>query len=228
VEYDLLGRPILTPAQKRAEKRAEKAAYAKGLACYEHIQALLQAGDLTGAVRAITPFQAAEYYDQAIKAVAMAQVQAGELLAAVATAQRSRHYKDEVVDSVIQVLLQRGDVAGAEWLAATVTGFALVGMMQRIAEAQHQAGSVEAARHTLTRARESAENFYEGDMKNGYPRSYYLSDLVKAQLRLDDVAGATHTAQLIDRAEYQSPAFRAIEEHTADAADNARREADLS
>lgn len=212
MEYDLLGRPILTPAQKRAQKRAEKVAYAWGLVCYNQVQALLQAGDLSGAVQAITPFPAAEYYDQAIQAVAVAQVQAGELLAAVATAQRMRYAdaRGELLGAVVQVLLQRGDVAGAQWLAATVTGFRYVDVAKQIAEAQQQGGHGQAARRTLLQAQQYAQGFSEGDVKNGYFRDYYLADIVKAQLRLDDVAGATHTAQFIDRAEYQSPALQLI------------------
>lgn len=225
MEYDLLGRPILTPAQKRAEKRAEKAAYARGLVYYEKVQALLEAGDLTGAIRAITPFPAAEYYDQAIKAVAVAQVQAGDLLAAVATAQRSRYSRDELVGFVIKVLLQQGDVAGAQWLAATVMGFQYVGIMQQLAEAQQQAGHAEAARQTLVQARERAQGFDKGDMKNGYFRSFYLNNIVEAQLRLGDVAGATQTAQLIDEREYRDQAAEALEAWTATAADNGRRAA---
>ena len=210
MEYDLLGRPILTPAQKRAEKKAQKEAYAQGLACYEQLQVLLQAGDLPGAVRAITPFKAAEYYDEAIKAVALAQVQAGELLAATATAQRSQPYKNEILGAVIKVLLQQGDVTGAQWLAATVTGFGYVSVMEQIAEAQHQAGGTEAAWLTLSRARESAESFYVGDIKMGYPRSYYLAHIVAAQLHVGDVAGATQTAQLIDQPDDQSRALGLI------------------
>jgi len=212
MEYDYLGRPVLTPAQKRAAKRAETAAYAKGLACYEQLQALLQAGDLAGAVRAINPFQAAEYHTQAIQAVALAQVQAGELLAAVATAQRLPYAdaKGELIGAVVQVLVQRGDVAAAQWLAATVTGFRYVDVMKQIAAAQQQAGDMEAARRTLVQAREYAEGFSEGDMKNGYFRSYYLSDIAKAQVQVHDMAGATHTAQLITHQEEREGALRAI------------------
>ncbi len=38
----------------------------------------------------------------------------------------------------------------------------------------------------------------------------YLSDIVTAQLRLGDVAGASHTAQLIDRPEGQSQALQLL------------------
>lgn len=163
-----------------------------------------------------------------MRAVATAQVQAGELLAAVATAQRVGYAdaKGELIGAAVQVLLQRGDIAGAQWLAATVMGLRHVYVAKMIAEAQQQAGNSEAARHTLQQAQEYAEGFSEGDMKNGYFRSYYLSDIVAAQLRLRDVAGAIHTAQLIDRAEYQSSALRKIEEYTANAANTAHGDAD--
>lgn len=203
-----------TPAQKRADKRAEDAARAQGLVFYQQVQALLKAGDLAGAVRAINPFPSGHYYSEAVQAVALAQVQAGELLAAVANAQWLPHAdtKANVLGAVIQVLLQRGDLTGAQWLAATVTGFRAVEILKQLAEAQQQAGHAEAARYTLVQARERAQGFDKGDMKNGYFRSYYLTNIVEAQLRLDDVAGATQTAQLIDEPEYQDQAARAINE----------------
>ncbi len=97
-------------------------------------------------------------------------------------------------------------------MAATVTGFQYVGIMQQLAEAQQQAGHVEAARQTLVQARERAQGFDKGDVKNGYFRSYYLTKVVEAQLRLSDVAGATQTAQFIDQPEYQDQVARAIDE----------------
>jgi hypothetical protein len=215
------------PKPTTAEKRAEDAARAQGLTCYEQVQALVQAGDLARAVQAINPFPSAHYFSEAIEVVARAQVQAGDLLAAVATAQRLPYAdtKGEVLGTVIGVLLQRGDLVGAQWLAATVTGFRYVSVMKQIAQAQQQAGETEAARHTLVQTRAYAEGFSEGDMKNGYFRSSYLSDIVEAQLRLGDVAGATHTAQLIDRPEDQSRALRIIAELTTSAADNAHKDA---
>ena len=212
MKYDLLGRPVLTPAQKRAEKRAEDAAYARGAIWYEQLLALLRTGDLAGAVQAINPFPGGPYFSQAIEAVARAQVQAGELLAAVATAQRLPYAdaKGELIGAVVQVLVQRGDIAAAQWLAATVTGFRYVDVMKRIATAQQQADDVEAARRTLVQARGYAEGFSEGDMKNGYFRSYYLSDIAQAQVQVSDIAGATYTAQLITHQEERDGSLRAI------------------
>lgn len=87
---------------------------------------------MAGAVRAIRPFPAVEYHTQAIQAVALAQVLAGELLGAVATAQRLEYAdaKGELIGAVVQVLVQRGDIAAAQWLAATVTGFRYVDVME--------------------------------------------------------------------------------------------------
>lgn len=216
------------PKQTLAEQRAEAAARAHGLTCYDQVQALIQAGDLAGAVDAITPFPSAHFFSPAIEVVARAQVQAGELLAAVATAQRLPHAdtKGEVLGAVIHALLQRGDLAGAQWLAATVTGFRYVSVMKQIAQAQQQAGDAAAARRTLVQTRAYAEGFSEGDMKNGYFRSHYLSDIAEAQLRLGDVAGATLTAQLIDRPEDQRRALRIIAEWAASVAGHAHQDAD--
>ena len=69
---------------------------------------------------------------------------------------------------------------------------------------------MEAARRTLVQARERAEGFSEGDPKNGYFRSYYLSDIAKAQVQLGDVAGATDTAQLITHQEERDGALGLI------------------
>lgn len=203
-----------TPAQKRADKRAEAAAYERGLVAYDQVLALIGAGDLAGAVRAVTPFQGAHYFVQAIQAVAQAQVQAGELLAAVATAQRLPYAdtKGDVIGTVIQALVQRDEIAAAQWLAATVTGFRYVSVMKQIATAQQQAGDMEAAWRTLVQARVYAEGFGEGDSRSGYFRSYYLSDIAKAQVQVQvgDVAGATHTAQLITHQEEQGWALKYI------------------
>ncbi len=215
-----------TPAQKRADKRDEDAARARGYRYFEQVQELLRTGDLAGAVRAINPFPSGHNghaHIQIVQAVAKAQVQAGELLAAVATAQRLPHAdtKGDLIGEVVQVLLQRGDVAGAQWLAATVTGFRYVSVMKRIAEAQRQAGDTEAARRTLVQAREYAEGFSEGDSRSGFFRSYYLSDIAKAQVQTGDVTGAMHTAQLITHQEEKGWALRAIAEGAATAADPA-------
>lgn len=218
---------IAFPKQTKAEQREEEAARAQGFVLYEQVLALLQTGDLARAMQAISSFPSAHYFNEAIKAVAQAQVQAGELLAAVATAQRLRYAdtKGDILGAVIEVLLQRGDIAGAQWLAATVTGFRYVDVMKQIAAAQQQAGDMKAARRTLMQARIYAEGFDEGDMKNGYFRSYYLSDIAKAQVQLGDVAGATYTAQRITRQEEQGWALRAIAEGTATAADTVHKDA---
>lgn len=205
-----------TPAQQRADKRSEDVIRVRGAVWYEQVLVLLRAGDLAGAVRAITPSPGGYHTGQAVEAVARAQVQAGELLAAVATAQRLPYpdTKGEVIGAVVQALVQRGDLAAAQWLAATVTGFRYVDVMKQIAEAEQQAGDGAAARRTLVQARERAEGFSEGDMKNGYFRSFYLSDIAKAQVQAGDVVGATHTAQLITHQEEKEWALRAIVEGT--------------
>lgn len=145
--------------------------------------------------------------------VAQAQLQAGDLFGAVTTA-RGLSYpdQDKITEAVIERLLQQGDLAGAEWVVILVAGFSCVHWLKKIAQEHQQGGQSEAARRTLVRARERAQAFGEGDMKNGYFRSYYLSNIVAAQLGLGDVAGATYTAQLIDQPEYQEQAARAINE----------------
>lgn len=214
------------PKPTKAEQLAEEVSRQEALTRYEQVQTQLRTGNLAEALQLVWHV-GSPYRDAAVKAVAQAQVQAGDLLGAVATAQGLRYAdtKGEVLADVTQVLLQRGDVVGTQWLAATVTGFGYVGMMKQIAEAQQRAGDTEAARRTLVQAQQRAQGFSEGDGKNGYFRSYYLGDIVEAQLRLGDVAGATYTAQLIDRPEDQSRALRLIGELATSAADPARRDA---
>ena len=112
------------PKPTQAEQRTKDAARQQGLILYEQVQQQLQAGDLSGAVQAINPFSSPLYYAEAIKAVALAQVQADDLLAAVAIAQRLPYpdTRGEVVRTVIEVLVQRGDIEKAAERAGKTLG----------------------------------------------------------------------------------------------------------
>lgn len=212
IERLMTPREQWTPAQKRAEKRAEVVRRQESLVQYGQVQVQLRAGNLPEALRMVWQV-GGEYRADAVTEVAQAQIQAGDLFGAVTTARGLNYpYQDKITEAVIELLLQQGDLAGAEWVVTIVAGFSCVYWLEKIAQEQQQGGHLEAARRTLVRARERAQAFSEGDMKNGYFRSYYLSDIVVAQLGLGDVAGATQTAQLIDRPEYQEQAARAINE----------------
>ena len=76
------------------------------------------------------------------------------------------------------------------------------------AEAQHRAGQA-AARRMLVPAQRRVQHSCEGDHWNGYPRAYYLRDIVQAQLALDDAAGAARTAQTITTPDYRARALQA-------------------
>lgn len=81
--------------------------------------------------------------------------------------------------------------------------------MIAVAEAQHRAGQIEAAWRTLVTAQRQVQHFYEGGHWNGYPRAYYLLDLVQAQLALGDAAGAAQTALTMTTPDYRARAFQA-------------------
>lgn len=111
----------------------------------------------------------------------------------------------------LRALLSSGATASAQRLARTLKHtYSYPAAMIAVAEAQRQAGQVAAARRTLATAQRQVQQFYEGDHWNGYPRAHYLLDLVHAQVAIGDPAGASQTAQLIYRPEYQ--ALRAIAE----------------
>ncbi|MGI4872851.1 MAG: hypothetical protein ACRYFX_16960 [Janthinobacterium lividum] len=207
--------PKYAPAKERAQRRAEEAACQEALVYYEQVQAQLQVGAITQALLTIQQMPNPCYLDRAVQAVAMAQARAGTLLGALETAQRFdyRDTREQLVAEVIRVLLQQDDLSGAQLLTATVKGYSYVNLLCSLAEAQQQAGQAEAAQHTLLKARKRAQGFYEGDSKNGYPRDYYLLPIVQCHLRLNDVAGATQTAQDIRYSpDYRQQAFEAIEQ----------------
>ncbi|GAB3639357.1 hypothetical protein GCM10027422_49480 [Hymenobacter arcticus] len=105
------------PKPTKAEQRAEEADRQEALTRYEQVQAQLRADNLPEALRLVWHV-GSPYRDEAVKEVAQAQVQADDLLGSVATAQGLRYAdtKGEVLAAVIQVLLQRGDIAGPQWL----------------------------------------------------------------------------------------------------------------
>ena len=129
----------------------------------------------------------------------------------------------------IQAQLAKGATASAQRLARTLKHtFSYPAAMIAVAQAQHQAGQAVAARRTLTAARRQVQQFYEGDHWNGYPRAYYLLDLVRAQVAINDPAGAAQTTELIDRPEEQGQALRLIGGVMINAADIDHRAAGLA
>ena len=212
MKYDLLGRPVLTPAQKRAEQEAEAAAYAQGAAEYEQVQALLKQGHLAEAQRVARTVTGVDHRNTAIKAVALAQVQAGDLPAAIATSRPISYTnsREEVVEAVIKVLLTQGEVVAALLLAATVVGFGYVSIHELIATTQQQLGHAEAARRTLLLARDYAHSIDLENAIDGYYQSFYLGHVAKAQVRLGDVTGAIQTAHLINEPNTRQATLEAI------------------
>jgi hypothetical protein len=106
--------------------------------------------------------------------------------------------------------LAKGAIASAQRLARTLKStFTYPSAMIAVAEAQHQASQMEAARRTLVSAQRRIQHFYEGDHWNGYPRAYYLLEVVQAQLALGDAIGAAQTAQTITTPDYRARALQA-------------------
>jgi len=107
--------------------------------------------------------------------------------------------------------LSRGELAEAQQLATSLrTTTSYPSALLAIAEAQHARGDNEAAQQTLRTLQQQVQQWGEGDSRTGYPRAYYLLEVVQAQLRVGDVAGATQTAQLITIAEYWQRAEQAL------------------
>lgn len=122
--------------------------------------------------------------------------------------------------------LAKGAVDNAQRLARTLEHtYSYPAAMIAVAEAQHRAGQSGAAHQTLSTAQRQVQQFYKGDHWNGYPRATYLLDLVRAQVAVGDVAGATRTAQLIDRPEEHGQALRLLREQAASATGTGRKDA---
>ena len=129
----------------------------------------------------------------------------------------------------IQAQLATGATASAQRLARTLKHtFSYPAAMIAVAQAQQQAGQAVAARRTLTVARRQVQQFDKGDHWNGYIRSYYLLEIVRAQVAIDDPAGAAQTTELIDRPEEQGQALRLIGGVIINAADIDHRGAGLA
>jgi hypothetical protein len=195
------------------EPEAQAAEHAASL-LYQQVLTLLRQGDIAGAQRAIAQITHPDYASRARQQTAKAQVQAGDLAGAEATAQAMPYWdtRGEEVGKIAQAYLTRGDVAKAQQLAATLrSAYAWPGLMEAIAQAQVRAGAAREARATLAAAQQHVQTWSGGDHWNGYPREEALCQLVRAQMRLGDVTGATQTARSIARPEYQSQALKTIE-----------------
>ena len=117
---------------------------------------------------------------------------------------------EEAILRKLRAHLAQGAIASAQRLARTLKAtFTYPSAMIAVAEAQHRAGQAASARRTLVTAQRRVQHFYEGDHWNGYPRAYYLLDIVQAQLALGDAAGAAQTAQTITTPDYRPRALQA-------------------
>lgn len=118
---------------------------------------------------------------------------------------------EEAVLRKIRACLAKGAITSAQRLARTLkTTYTYPSAMMAVAKAQHQAGQVAAAWRTLVTAQRRIQHFYEGDHWNGYPRAYYLLDIVQGQLALGDASGAAQTAQTITTPHYRAQALQAL------------------
>lgn len=182
-------------------------------ALYQQVQAQLRGHDLAGAQRTAGRIAQMDYQGFAWRDIAQAQALAGDLTRAKASAQRIPYDdpRGEAVLSIMQAHLQRGDVATAQQLATSIPyANSWPAAVQAIAAAQAQAGADEAARQTLVAAQQHLQTWSEGDSRMGYPRAYYLAELVRAQLAIGDRTGAQQTAQTITVPEYQARALQVV------------------
>lgn len=182
-------------------------------ALYKRVQTHLANRDVVGARQTALQIHDKDYRTAAFKETAQAQLQAGDLAGAAFTAQGMPYWdtRGEMLGKIIQAYLTTGDVGNAQHLAATITNsFACPNAMRAIAEAQVRAGAAAEARQTLEAAQQQVQTWGEGGPKMGYPRDYYLRDIVEAQISIGDLAAANQTAQTIALPEYREQALRAV------------------
>jgi hypothetical protein len=133
------------------------------------------------------------------------------LAALLAQSRQAQETPEEGVLRQIREQLSRGSLLEAQYLASTLRTTTLYpSALIAIAETQHACGELAAAYQTLRQAQQHVLPWDEGDNRMGYPRAYYLLELVRAQLRLGDEKGATQTAQAITIADYQRQARQAL------------------
>jgi hypothetical protein len=133
------------------------------------------------------------------------------LAALLAQPRQTQETPEEGILREIREQLSGGALPEAQHLATTLrTTTNYPGALITIAETQHARGELDAAHQTLREAQQHLLPWDEGDSRMGYPRAYYLLELVRAQIRLGDVAGATLTAQAITIADYQRQAQQAL------------------
>lgn len=219
---------LTRPTEQDQQAEADRAANSL---LYEQVQAQLRKGDLAGAQQTTAQITYKDYKGFALKEVAQAQVQAGDLAGAEATAQGMPYHdaQGEVLGKVAKAHLAKGDLAKAQQLAATISyTYAWPALTRAIAEAQAQAGAASEAQQTLTAAQQHLQTWNDGDHWNGYPRENALLQIVEAQLRIGDTAGAAQTAFSITRSEEQRHALRLLDQWAANAADPAHKDAGIA
>lgn len=111
----------------------------------------------------------------------------------------------------LRAKLAQGALTAAQRLAPALRHtLSYPAAMLELAEAQQRAGQGDAARRTLRTAQRRIRHFYEGDIKNGYPRAYYLTLVAEAQVQLHDPANAATTLASITPAAQREEARQRV------------------
>jgi hypothetical protein len=133
------------------------------------------------------------------------------LLALLAQAPPTPPTAEDLTLAKLRAKLAQAAFAPAQRLARTLrdTSYYPLAMLE-ITQAQQQASQLDAARRTLRTAQRHIQHFYEGDIKIGYPRAYYLTLVAEAQVQLHDLTSAAATLASITPIQEREQAMKRV------------------
>jgi hypothetical protein len=133
------------------------------------------------------------------------------LLALLAQAPPTPPTAEDLTLTKLRAKLAQVAFAPAQRLARTLRNtFSYPLAMLEIAQAQQAASQLDAARRTLRTAQRHIQHFYEGDIKIGYPRAYYLTLVAEAQVQLHDLTSAATTLASITPTQERELAMKRV------------------
>ena len=157
---------------------------------------LAEAGDATSALKIAyllpeTEGHGDDWRGGALKAIADAQLDAGDIVGAQRTADLILVGKDLTEEKIAEAQLDAGDIVGAQRTADVIHSVEFKpGCL--IADAQIKARDIAGAQKTLASALKNADL-----IQNPYVKSLEQSHIAYVQMKVGDIAGALRTADLI-------------------------------
>ena len=174
---------------------------------------------LAAALRATKKIDDADFRAWALRDIAAAQAEAGDIAGALQTAEKidDADARAWALRDIAAAQAEAGDIAEALQTAEKVDdAVRRARALRAIAAAQAEAGDEAGARATVAEALQTAEKIGEaGD------RAWALRDIAAAQAEAGDVAEAQRTVKKIDRASDRASALSAIAAVQAEAGDKA-------